>query len=163
MHELSIAQSLIELVEDELAGRAAAESRGTGLPACARVGRVTVRVGPLSGVVPEALASAWSVASLRSVVVRGAGLTIDRQPAVVWCPRCAAERELPDPPQRMRCPACGGPTPELRSGRELELTSIEVREDGTDAHGPSATIGPSDPAGADADPEEERRDGPVAP
>ncbi|HEX8913410.1 MAG TPA: hydrogenase maturation nickel metallochaperone HypA [Humisphaera sp.] len=174
MHELSIAQSLIELVEDELATRAAATMRGTDPPACAPVGRVTVRVGALSGVVPEALASAWSVAVLRSAVLRRAGLTIDRQPAVVWCPACLVERELPDPPQRMRCPACGAPTPELRAGRELELTSIEVSEDATNDHdgtGPGRppaatglpTAGPADPAGPDADPEEERRDRPVAP
>jgi hydrogenase nickel incorporation protein HypA/HybF len=118
MHELSIAQSLVELVEDELLARQGSDDA----PPC--VGRITVKIGALSGVVPEALSSAFPVAAARSTL-GPAALVIDFQPVVAYCPSCGADRELPSP-QRLRCPACGTPTPDIVAGRELELVSIEV-------------------------------------
>jgi len=119
MHELSIAQSLVELVEDELLARQ--PDAAAALP---RVGRITVKVGALSGVVPEALASAFPAAVARSSFGT-AKLVIDFRPVVAHCGACDADRELPSP-QQLRCPACGAPTPEIIAGRELELVSIEV-------------------------------------
>ncbi|MDB5296989.1 MAG: hypA [Phycisphaerales bacterium] len=129
MHELSIAQSLVELIEDELIAQSApggaGDAGGQGGAPRPRVGRVVVRVGPLSGVVPAALASAFPVAAGRSAAARGATLAIDEAPLVGRCPACAADVVVPSP-QRLRCPTCGGPTPDVVGGRELELVSIEV-------------------------------------
>src|SRR6187431_2440743 len=98
MHELSIAQSLVELIEDELIAR-----HPPGNPARSfRVGRVAIKVGVLAGVVPEALSSAFPVAVSRSKL-RGATLEIEEVPMVVFCPSCRAERQLSSP-QRLRCP-----------------------------------------------------------
>lgn len=132
MHELSIAQSLVELIEDELSRRhmTAETSDGeTDDPSMTRprLGRIVVRVGELSGVVPEALASAFPVAIAHSTL-RGGMLSIEPVAVTVFCPACGGERELPSP-QRLRCPTCDAPTPQIAAGRELELVSIEVLDE----------------------------------
>jgi hydrogenase nickel incorporation protein HypA/HybF len=67
MHELSIALSLVEAVCEEL----------PRLGDRVSIRRVRVRVGPLSGVVPEALAFAFEVAADDSPIA-GARLEIER-------------------------------------------------------------------------------------
>lgn len=114
MHEISIAQSVIEEVLVQL-------DDAVGAP---RVTCVTLRVGVMSGVVPEALAFAFEAAA-RDTPLAGARLDVEEVGLVVWCPRCQAGRPLPGP-QRLRCPSCGESTPRVLRGRELELVSIEV-------------------------------------
>ena len=58
MHELSIACSILEIVEDEIKSRCNGSLRG-------RVPSLTVRIGSLSGVNSEALSFAWDVARER--------------------------------------------------------------------------------------------------
>ncbi len=55
MHELSLAVSILEILECEIAQRSNGMPRG-------RVPSLTVRVGSLSGIEPEALSFAWDVA-----------------------------------------------------------------------------------------------------
>jgi len=112
MHELSIAISLIEMASEE------AERLGV------RVAALNVRLGPLSGVVREALLFSFDLAA-EGTAVEGARLEIEEVPVVVFCPACAAERPLPGC-QDFRCPVCGTPTPQVVSGRELELATMEV-------------------------------------
>ena len=82
-----------------------------------------LRVGVLSGVVPEALQFAFEALS-DGTPAAGATLTIEPVPARFWCEKCRQEfdsaRSFPE------CPACGTPSRYLRSGRELELASMEV-------------------------------------
>lgn len=66
MHELSIAISLVEAVCDEL------PRLGDGVT----VRAVRLRVGPLSGVVPDALAFAFDAAALETPIA-GARLDIE--------------------------------------------------------------------------------------
>lgn len=113
MHELSIALSLIDTVIEE------ARHRGV-----LRVTAVHVRVGPLSGVEPGPLASAFEIART-GTAIDGAELVIGAVPVVVRCPTCLEEKDLIDPIP-LRCPDCGTPTPDVVSGRELELDSLEV-------------------------------------
>jgi hydrogenase nickel incorporation protein HypA/HybF len=112
MHELSIALSLLDLVGDE-AGR-----RGC------RVAAIHLRLGPLSGVAPGALASAYDLAR-EGTALAAAELVIEEVPVVVSCPACAAEG-APVSPFELRCAACGTPTPDVIAGRELEVVALEV-------------------------------------
>ncbi|MDX2147312.1 MAG: hydrogenase maturation nickel metallochaperone HypA [Planctomycetota bacterium] len=115
MHELSIAFYMVEQAST------AARSQGAR-----RVTRVQARVGVLSGVVKESLLFSWSVAT-DSTLCQGAQLDIDDVPVTVRCPRCppnANVHTLSVPP-RFRCPVCAEPTPELITGRELEIHSLE--------------------------------------
>src|SRR5437868_1351301 len=113
MHELSIALSILDLAAEEARRRCTAG-----------VAAIHLRLGPLSGVVREALLSAYELAREGSPLP-DAELVIEPVPVVVFCPSCAARRALPDT-QELRCPVCATPTPEVVSGRELEIAALEI-------------------------------------
>ncbi len=113
MHELSIALSLLDLAAEE------AERRGG-----VRVAAVHLRLGPLSGVVKEALRSAYDLAR-EGTALEQADLVIEDVPLAAYCPACAAERAPPSP-QDLCCPECGTPMPEVVRGRELEVVALEI-------------------------------------
>jgi hydrogenase nickel incorporation protein HypA/HybF len=113
MHELSIAIKVIEEVS-----RHVAEAGG------GRVIAVTLRIGRLSTVQDGALRYGFGLAC-EGTIVAGARLVIIEVPVRIWCPACAAERELPSL-QRFACPECGRPCGDIRAGRELDLDSIEL-------------------------------------
>ncbi|MGH9406954.1 MAG: hydrogenase maturation nickel metallochaperone HypA [Terriglobia bacterium] len=115
MHELSIALSIIEMAEEE------AERRGN-----ARVDAIHLKLGPLSGIVPEALLSAYELACERTRLA-GSKLMIETIPVLVYCPACQAQRVLKSI-QSFCCPECGTLTPDVRQGRELEVVALELRE-----------------------------------
>jgi hydrogenase nickel incorporation protein HypA/HybF len=112
MHELSIMQSALDEVlrEAELAG-------------ARRVHKIRLRVGVLSGVVPDALRFAFD-ALTPDTLAEGAVLSIEEVPARFWCAACS--REFVSVNLFSECPDCAKPSGEMRSGRELELSSMEV-------------------------------------
>lgn len=112
MHELSIARAVVAEVEDAARAHDAT-----------RIGSVTLRVGRLAGVVPGALTFGFEIAS-ESTILEGAELIIDVEPTVVWCPVGEHQVELPD--LRFVCPEHGCATPELLSGRQLEIARFEI-------------------------------------
>jgi hydrogenase nickel incorporation protein HypA/HybF len=112
VHELSIATAIIERA-DELA-----RADGTDT-----VSKVTVRVGELAGVVPDALDFAFEVAR-DGTSLAGARLVVEQIPAQAWCGACAEEFAVGMPPF-FWCPRCDQPSSDLRSGRELEIAGIE--------------------------------------
>lgn len=116
MHELSIAMRVIEMVEQEVA------AAGGG-----RVVSVSLRIGELAGVSEPALQFAFEQAR-EGTVAADARLQITHLPVQIFCPACAAVRELPRVPP-LACPVCGRPTGDLRQGEELELDSIELTEE----------------------------------
>lgn len=87
--------------------------------------RVKVRVGALSGVVPEALAFAFEVMS-RGGIAEGAVLEVEEVPSRIRCDDCGVFEDTPF----LVCPRCGK-LAELLSGRELEIVSMEI-EDGSE-------------------------------
>jgi len=113
MHELSIAVSLIELASD-VARELNAE----------RIDAVHIRLGPLAGVVEQALLFSFEVAAADTPAA-GARLVIQRSPLIALCGTCHEEKTIANP-QHLRCPTCGELTPELRSGHELQLVAVEV-------------------------------------
>lgn len=113
MHELSIALSIIEGVEEELAGRDEE-----------LVEAVHLRLGPLSGVVREALMFSFGVASA-GTRLEGSRLEIEDVPIIVYCPSCRDERPAVSA-QNLSCAACGAPAGEVRRGAELQVFAIEL-------------------------------------
>ena len=112
MHEFSLMQSALET--------AAQKTRAAG---ATQIHRLKLRVGKLSGVVPEALRSAF--ASLKDETPAAAAeLEIEEVPAICWCADCAAEFAAAD--WKYECPRCHQPSGDLRRGLELELTSLEI-------------------------------------
>lgn len=113
MHELSIALRIVEAVEVELAGR-------PGMV----VEQVNLQVGALTGVVPEALAFCWEVAT-EETRLRGSALNIEVVEVAGLCPACGVERQISSL-QSFRCPVCRTPIPQITAGNELEILSLEV-------------------------------------
>ncbi|MCD6308585.1 MAG: hydrogenase maturation nickel metallochaperone HypA [Candidatus Latescibacteria bacterium] len=111
MHELSIAQDIVTVVAEHLADYPGAI-----------VGTIDVIIGRYSGVDPEALRFAFPVAAAETVV-DGARLAIETRPFVFTCRACGA---MLDSQGTIRCPRCGSADVELTSGKELEITAIEV-------------------------------------
>lgn len=111
MHELSIAQSLLEIVVDESERH---EIR--------RVNTIRINVGALTGIVPEALTFCFGLVS-ENTVAAGAQLVIQTVPLVARCSDCNIEFEVQD--NVFLCPRCGAPALELVSGRDLAVASIE--------------------------------------
>jgi hydrogenase nickel incorporation protein HypA/HybF len=112
VHELSIATAIVEQA-DEWARADGAEN----------VSAVTVRVGELSGVVPDALDFAFEMAR-DGTALAAARLVVEQVTARAWCGPCAEEFAVGMPPF-FWCPRCDRPSTELRSGRELEITAVE--------------------------------------
>ena len=88
-----------------------------------RIRLLRLRVGALSGAVPEALRFAFDVVC-RDTMAEGASLEIEAVPAACWCPGCGAEFEYVD--FLSECPRCHQPSGELRRGRELDIASMEI-------------------------------------
>ncbi len=112
MHELSIMESALNL--------ALAQARESG---ASRVHVLRLRIGALSGVVPDALQFAFEVLT-PDTLAEGAELVIENVPARFWCETCRREFESAD--MFAECPSCSRPSSELRAGREMELTSLEI-------------------------------------
>jgi hydrogenase nickel incorporation protein HypA/HybF len=121
VHELSIACSIIDLAAEESQQRGGVAVRA-----------VHVRVGQLSGVVKSALVSAFELAREESPLA-SARLVIEETPIVIRCPACEVDTTL-DWPRGFEsipsfcCARCGAPTGDVRSGRELEVTALEIAE-----------------------------------
>jgi hydrogenase nickel incorporation protein HypA/HybF len=115
MHELSIATSIVQLAQEE------GERLGS------RVIAVHLKLGPLSGVVKDALLFSYG-AACKDTPLEGSVLMIEDMPLVAFCPRCQVERVIGSP-QSLRCGDCGTPTPKIVGGRELQLCGLEIDDD----------------------------------
>lgn len=124
MHEMSIARSLVRVAEE--AALEAGASRVTAL---------YLRLGPLAGVVREALEFAYGFATDGSLLA-GSRLVIEPVELRTRCSSCEVDVS-PASTTRLRCPQCDLPTPEILAGRELVVRAIDYDE--SPAAAPSAT------------------------
>lgn len=108
MHELAITESVVTAV---------AERVGT-----ARVRRLSLEIGKLSGVVPDAIRTCFDVC-VRDTVLEGAMLEIVEIPGRGFCHDCARKVDLPD--LIALCP-CGSANVEIRTGQELRIREAEL-------------------------------------
>ncbi len=114
MHELSIAQALVEQVEE------ARSANGGG-----KVLSVDVRIGEWRQVVPEILISYFDHLS-RGTPLEGARIEIGHVAATGRCVDCGTVFTLDD--IFLVCPTCGCRRCELVTGRELELIGLELED-----------------------------------
>jgi hydrogenase nickel incorporation protein HypA/HybF len=115
MHELSIAMSIVDLVQEE------ANSRG-GF----QVEAVHLKLGQLSGVVKEALLFSFELAC-EQTPLQGSKLVIEEVPVLINCPTCQAQRTVRSL-QCLCCVECGMPAYEVVAGREIFVTAMEIRQ-----------------------------------
>jgi hydrogenase nickel incorporation protein HypA/HybF len=109
MHELAITESVVAAITERLGD--------------ARVARVVLEVGRLSGVVPDAVQFCFGICS-QGTSLDGATLEIVTLPARARCSSCAVEAEIED--LLATCP-CGSISLEVTSGQELRIREVEVR------------------------------------
>lgn len=103
MHELGTTRSVVAIADEHARG--------------AKVLRVTLEIGKLSGVLPEAVRL--------GTLVEDARLEIVEVPGRARCRDCGSELTLD---QRFGRCVCGGTDLELIAGEELKLKEMEVEE-----------------------------------
>ncbi len=127
MHEWSLCRNLLDQLTEVAAGHGAA-----------RIRRVHLQVGPLSGVESSLLETAFRFCR-PGTVAENAELEIERPPARVHCERC--QRDMPVPLDDLRCPLCHTPEAYLVSGTEMMLTAVDLEP------GPATPDSPANKSG----------------
>ena len=115
MHELSLADAILRVVEE-----AAAREHFT------RVAQLRLEAGALAGVEVQALRFAFDSLTT-GTCLEGAQIIIDEPPGRAWCKRCNAEIDISsriDP-----CPLCDGYPVVPTSGTELRVLELQVHND----------------------------------
>lgn len=110
MHEMSIAESVLGIVEDT--------ARREGF---ARVTEVRLEIGALAAIEIEALRFCFD-AVVHGSLAQGARLAIDGTPGTAWCFDCSKPVEVAaraDP-----CPACGGSKLQVSGGTEMRVKDL---------------------------------------
>jgi hydrogenase nickel incorporation protein HypA/HybF len=112
MHEMSLCQGMLELIEDA--------ARRDGFD---RVRTVWLEIGRLASVETEALRFCFDVVT-RGSCADGARLEIEHVPGQAWCLACDGsvliETALAD------CPRCGSARLQVTGGSEMRVKELEV-------------------------------------
>lgn len=112
MHEMSITENLVSILLKHAERNKAA-----------RIISVTLRIGELSDVVPEAVQFCYDICT-QGTIAAGSKLIIERPTPVAYCHNCQKEvciHQFYDP-----CPECKDFDYDIRQGRELDIKSMEV-------------------------------------
>jgi hydrogenase nickel incorporation protein HypA/HybF len=116
MHEVSVAQNIIDIVTSE-AEKARAE----------KVTQVVLSIGKLAGIENEALLFAWDIVT-KNTLAEGSSLIIEDIGGVAECQNCLHRFETSD--YFTLCEKCGDFRTNIIKGKELQVKSIEI-EDGS--------------------------------
>lgn len=114
MHELAIAQRLIDTAVSLLPEESC------------QIAHLCIQLGALAGVSKEELAFGFEAMSEQTPCA-GAQLEIEEIPALVHCPQCNLDFAVTDA-GFLLCPECGSAAVLVLQGKELLLTSIEVKD-----------------------------------
>lgn len=112
MHEVSLMEQTLAIALDQAQQQKAQ-----------RIHRLKMRIGEVSGVVPDALSFAFDVVTA-GTIAEGATLEIESVPVTCLCPHCDLIFNPPD--LFYECPQCGTYIHKPLAGQEIELTSLEV-------------------------------------
>lgn len=112
MHEMSLAEGVLQLIED-----AARQQKFE------KVITVWLEIGQLSGVEVEAMAFCFDAVT-RDSVAQGARLEIIALPGVGWCMECS--QSVPMSEVFGECPQCGGFQMQVTGGTEMRVKELEV-------------------------------------
>lgn len=110
MHEMSLAEGILEIVADTARAQGAT-----------RVRDITLEIGALAGVEVDALRFCLDTV-LRNSVAAGARVSVERVPGRGWCLACSTEVEIAqlyDP-----CPRCGAYQVTPTAGRDMRVKDV---------------------------------------
>lgn len=112
MHEMSIAESVLQIIEDQV--------RADGY---AKVNAVWLEIGQLASVETESLRFCFDVVT-RDSVAQDARLEIIATAGQGWCLQC--ERSVSVTARYEPCPNCGSFQIEVTGGEEMRVKELEV-------------------------------------
>jgi len=112
MHEMSIAESVLQIIEDK--------ARTDGY---ARVRTVWLEIGKLAGVETESLRFCFDAVA-RDSIAEDARLEIIETAGQGWCMVCA--RNVTVAARYEPCPICGSAQIEVTGGEEMRVKELEV-------------------------------------
>lgn len=112
MHEMAIAQNVIDIVRRHLPADDGAPVRS-----------VRLRIGRMSGVVPASLEFCFG-ALASGTRIDGAALVIEESPVAARCGECGTVSEMPFP--FGDCPVCRSERMTMASGMELQVVDVEL-------------------------------------
>lgn len=114
MHEMSIAEGLLDLIDAEMARHPGATLRA-----------FEVEVGELSSVQEESLRFCLE-AAVEQTEWAGADVRLRPDPVAARCPRC--DTSFQPVHYEFVCPDCGGTEVQVVGGRDVRLMSLEIDE-----------------------------------
>ena len=112
MHEMSIVQSPISIIEEEMVKNSATKLMS-----------VRLKIGEMSGIVPGALETCFEILTEKSDM-KGAVLKMDIAPLIGYCRKCKQEFKVIE--YNFSCPECESADIDIISGREMNIVEIEV-------------------------------------
>lgn len=112
MHELSIAENILSLIEDKKKELGDSKITSIGL-----------RIGTLAGIESDSLRFAMEVL-VKGTQLEGIDLSIERLSPMIGCLDCGLESEVAE--LNFSCRKCGSSNVRIIRGYELELSFIEV-------------------------------------
>jgi hydrogenase nickel incorporation protein HypA/HybF len=115
MHEMSIAQNIIEIVSQHLPKEDAHS-----------VTAVNVKIGEMAGVVPDSLEFSFQVIAAETPGMGDAVLNMEFVPLIIRCQACGSESHPEEPV--FICPVCNSVRVDIVSGTELQVTEIEIED-----------------------------------
>lgn len=113
MHEMSLTEGVVRILEDQAA-----------LHGFAKVKTVWLEIGELSTAEPDSMLFCWMAVASGSSIASGAVLEIVRVPGQAWCMDCSEAITIAartDP-----CPRCGGYKLTVTAGEEMRIKELEV-------------------------------------
>jgi hydrogenase nickel incorporation protein HypA/HybF len=118
MHEMSLAEGVLQIVED-----AARNSGGAGDGGFLRVKTVFIEIGQLSSVEPDSMRFCFDAVT-RGTLAEGALLEVIEVPGEGLCFNC--NKTVPLAALYDPCPACGGYPVQATGGTEMRVKELEV-------------------------------------
>jgi hydrogenase nickel incorporation protein HypA/HybF len=112
VHEISLVESIVELIQNERRKQA-----------FSRVRMIRISVGALGHAEPEALRFCFDAVAT-GTLAEGARLEIETISGQGWCSGCC--RTVPLEERFAVCPICGIAQVRMTSGDELRVTEMEV-------------------------------------
>ncbi len=111
MHEFSIMQNLLKIIEKEAKANSLSKVNG-----------ITVKIGKLRQVVPEFIEFAFATIA-KDTIADGAKLNIESIPITIHCEKC--NKDYPVIEDTYTCPDCDSLDIKVITGKEIILASIE--------------------------------------
>ena len=112
MHEMSLAESVLQIIEDT-----------ARVQSFRRVRTVVLEIGVLSAVEPEAMIFCFDGVT-RGSIAEGARLDSVEIPGTGWCMQCGKSVTLSE--RYGLCPECGDARVQITGGNEMRVRDMEV-------------------------------------